>query len=92
MEKTKKIEHIHEQLINKRERINSIKIVLVIILSTITIINLFTLFYYYNQLYIILEISILFLILTLIVSTMCLNILKNRCKKLEYLIYEEQKL
>lgn len=92
MGETKKIEQIHCQLISKRDRVNQVKMTLVVIISIITIINLFALFYYYNELYIVLEISMLVLILILIVSSIYINIIKSNCKKLEYLIYQKQKL
>jgi hypothetical protein len=89
---TKKIEQIHNQLINKRSKINHSKGVFKIVISIILILNIFTLLYYFNKIELIVIISVFFIIVGFILKHLYTNAIKNSCKRLEYIIYKNQKL
>jgi ABC-type bacteriocin/lantibiotic exporter with double-glycine peptidase domain len=88
----KKVIEIKDQLNTIEDRVSFIKRTLVVITSIIVILNLFTLFYYFNSITLIVKLSALIYIFILILIMFFISHLKNNAKKLKFLIYQKQKL
>ena len=92
MGETCQINSKYNLLINNRNKISKLKMGLTIIFSILVIANIYTLFFKFYVLKEVFLSSISLQAFISLTSAIYIHFIKHNCKKLEYLIYQEQKL
>ena len=77
---TKVIQHIYGKLLYSRNKIDVSKRVLILITLLVILLNLFTLFYYFENSKLIFKLSILFIICYIVFTYLYINYLKATVK------------
>lgn len=87
-----KIKDLKNQLTELNDKIYLVKRIVIITTTIIVLLDIFTLFYYFESIISTLKITGGFLILFIIAITLYINHLKSNCQKIKLLMYQEQKL
>lgn len=90
--KIAKIKGLKNQLTEINDKIYFVKRVFIITTTIIVLLDIFTLFYYFESIISTLKITGGFLILFIIAITLYINQLKSNSQKIKLLMYQEQKL